>query len=428
MYRSLIKDYMKIFYSFLILLLICNTSYAKRLDEMNANTSPDITNDFIYSQDVSDTSENSHGTGKSLTIKNLLKAGNITVDGVNVGINTVGPTQQLEVIGTVKATSFIGDGSGLTGVSGSSTISDTAYGVGWDGDTTTGASKNALYDKIETLGSASISDAVYGAGWDGDTTVAPSKNAVYDKIETISSGSGGWSDGGTTIYTTTSTDNVGIGTTTASQNLSFSGTAAKTIGVNRTPGTAAGKNLTISAGGGTAGGSNLAGGNLILQGGISTGNTTGDVIIRTYKTAGVSGSSDNTISDRIYVHGGTKINDGTITPLFDIPDVDGIESGGGVISWSIANTDGTEVQATSGLTFYSFISKSNVITTDIQMIPTTSKITTGGSTVVPTWTISSSGDTITISVTATASITASSAHPRINFIVLNNDYHNLTMR
>lgn len=396
MYRSLIKDYMKIFYSFLIFLLICNTASAKRLDEMNANTSPDITNDLIYSQDVSDTSENSHGTGKSLTIKNLLRAGNITIDGVNVGIGTTTPNQKLQVVGTVSATAFAGDGSALTGITGG--------------------------------GGASVSDTVYGSGWDGDTTVAPSKNAVYDKIETISSGSGGWSDGGTTIYTTTSTDNVGIGTTTASQNLSFSGTAAKTIGVNRTPGTAAGKNLTISAGGGTAGGSNLAGGNLILQGGISTGNATGDVIIRTSKTAGVSGSSDNTISDRIYVHGGTTINDGTITPLFDIPDVDGIESGGGVISWSIANTDGTEVQATSGLTFYSFISKSNVITTDIQMIPTTSKITTGGSTVVPTWTISSSGDTVTISVTATASITASSAHPRINFIVLNNDYHNLTMR
>ena len=201
---------MRIFYSLLILLFICSPSYAKRLDEMNANTSPDITNDLIYSQDVSDTSENSHGTGKSLTIKNLLKATKINVDGTNVGINTITPTQQLEVVGTVKATSFMGDGSGLTGVSGS--VSDSAYGVGWDGDTTTGASKNALYDKIETLGSASISNAVYGAGWDGDTSTAPSKNAIYDKIETIGSTSGGWTDGGSSIYTTTSTDNVGIGT------------------------------------------------------------------------------------------------------------------------------------------------------------------------------------------------------------------------
>ena len=32
----------------------------------------------------------------------------------------------------------------------------------------------------------SVSDTVYGAGWNGDTTTAPSKNAVYDKIETLS--------------------------------------------------------------------------------------------------------------------------------------------------------------------------------------------------------------------------------------------------
>lgn len=30
-----------------------------------------------------------------------------------------------------------------------------------------------------------VSDTVYGAGWNGDTTTAPSKNAVYDKIETL---------------------------------------------------------------------------------------------------------------------------------------------------------------------------------------------------------------------------------------------------
>jgi hypothetical protein len=63
----------------------------------------------------------------------------------NVGIGTWSPTARLHVIGTVNATAFVGDGSGLTG---------------------------------------------------------------------ISVGSTGWSDGGTNVYTSTTTDNVGIGTTT----------------------------------------------------------------------------------------------------------------------------------------------------------------------------------------------------------------------
>ena len=40
-------------------------------------------------------------------------------------------------------------------------------------------------------GGASVDDSAYGSGWDGDTTHAPSRNAVYDKIETISTGGGG---------------------------------------------------------------------------------------------------------------------------------------------------------------------------------------------------------------------------------------------
>jgi len=35
---------------------------------------------------------------------------------------------------------------------------------------------------------AAVSDEIYGAAWDGVTTIAPSKNAVYDKIQTIQGG------------------------------------------------------------------------------------------------------------------------------------------------------------------------------------------------------------------------------------------------
>lgn len=38
------------------------------------------------------------------------------------------------------------------------------------------------------LGGGAVSDDVYGVGWDGITDIAPSKNAVYDKIETLAGG------------------------------------------------------------------------------------------------------------------------------------------------------------------------------------------------------------------------------------------------
>lgn len=178
---------------FFTILLSCNLSDAKRLDEMDSNTSPDITNDLIYSQDVSDTSEASTGTGKKLTIKNLLKAGQITVDGTNVGIYTLAPAQRLHVVGTVQATSFIGDGSGLTGVA------------------------------------ASASDNPYGIAWDGDVSGIASKNAIYDKIESVIAGdNGGWSISGTDLYATTTTNNVAIGTTVSTEKLTVVGNISST--------------------------------------------------------------------------------------------------------------------------------------------------------------------------------------------------------
>lgn len=53
---------------------------------------------------------------------------------------------------------------------------------------------------------ACVSDAVYGVGWNGVTNVAPSKNAVYDKIESLEVGL--WTDAGTYIYPLNITDSV----------------------------------------------------------------------------------------------------------------------------------------------------------------------------------------------------------------------------
>lgn len=58
---------------------------------------------------------------------------------------------------------------------------DTAYGISWDANTDA-ATKNAIYDKISTVGSASVNDTAFFAGWNGETTTAGSRNAVYDYL------------------------------------------------------------------------------------------------------------------------------------------------------------------------------------------------------------------------------------------------------
>lgn len=54
--------------------------------------------------------------------------------------------------------------------------------------TYTPLSKLPISTLTQTAIDAKVSDDAYGAGWNGVTTVAPSKNAVYDKIESMGGG------------------------------------------------------------------------------------------------------------------------------------------------------------------------------------------------------------------------------------------------
>lgn len=149
----------------------------------------------------------------------------------NVGIGTLLPGALLEAQGQIRATSF-----GVIGSSGQTDFSN-ANGIAFDGNSALMATPDLIVASTSNVGvgtsvpttklhvvgagtfstTVSVADDAYAAGWNGSTAV-PTKNAVYDKIETLGAASG-WTDGGSSVYVTTTSDNVGIGTNSPSASL-----------------------------------------------------------------------------------------------------------------------------------------------------------------------------------------------------------------
>jgi hypothetical protein len=120
--------------------------------------------------------------------------------------------------------------------------------------------------------------------------------------------------GGTTAMTILNNGNVGIGTTAPTNILSLGGTTAHTIWMERnTTAATAGQGLSLSSGGAIAGTNNLAGGDLTLKSGISTGTGTSALHFFT-ATAGSSGSIDNTPTEKMTILGNGNVGIGTTTP------------------------------------------------------------------------------------------------------------------
>jgi hypothetical protein len=205
-----------------------------------------------------------------------------TVTSVSFGTTTQIPYMNAGGTDFIYSANLTFNGS-LLAVTGNVSVTDEAYGAGWDGSTNV-PTKNAVYDKIQTLsggtpggssgdiqynnagafggfgdwngsvfavgGNVSVTDDAYAAGWNGSTNV-PTKNAIYDKIEALSlasglssgvsgaiqfsNGSGGFLSDETVLFWDNTNNRLGLGTATPSSKLHvITNSEAPAITVDRT--------------------------------------------------------------------------------------------------------------------------------------------------------------------------------------------------
>ena len=219
----------------------------------------------------------------------------------NVGIGTTAPAGKLEVLGASAAifTRAV-DGAGAP---------DSAIQIGLSETTATvGGGPSFLFFGNNSAGTKSFTGRMSSV-WENVTAGSEAAGITFSTRANT-----GDTTASTERMRITSAGNVGIGTTAPTNLLSLGGNSARTFWMERhTTANTAGNTLTITAGGATSGATNKAGGNLILQGGLSTGSAESGVILQGV-VAGASGTSDRTQTTEIQVLG-NKIGLFGVTPV-----------------------------------------------------------------------------------------------------------------
>jgi len=145
-----------------------------------------------------------------------------------------------------------------------------------------------------------------------------------------------------------SNGNIGVGTTTPERFFSLAGDLPRNLGMDSNPG-GAGNSLLINVGASAEGSADLQGGDLVLAAGTGTGlGGSGNARIQTAGAEDLSGTTDNTLTDREIMIGKAKqmtFAAPGFTSLMSIHLV-GTHTAGGRIFYTVRATDGGSQIAT----------------------------------------------------------------------------------
>jgi hypothetical protein len=279
---------------------------------------------------------------------------NLIFDGTNLGIGTTSPDSKLHIISNASG----GTNNYALILQNTTTVADARVGIAFLDNSNTGSNGSGATIQVSNNGVNGTGNLLFGTLLNGTNTermrlTSEGKlyiNTTSDLFPDISvrlhvGGTGIFSGdvlfppssqhivGSTLVNTYVSLDfdtpyirfvvgnnvrmylsssNVGIGTSTPTSNLSFDGSASRTVGMERvTTSNTAGNNLTISASSATVGATDKNGGDVIISGGVATGTGSSRVVFRTATANFSTGTGDRTPSDKVIITGnGTIIQNG----------------------------------------------------------------------------------------------------------------------